>query len=81
MENKMVVEVIYLKRNSFEKKKAITYPEEQARRVYRLTVEKFEKELTSALVCLREDDTDELLRCERTGPVEVVKTAKQRRYK
>ena len=48
------VEVVYLSRGQYDKKKYIQYPsKEEAEAVYIATVKKFKDEKRNALVCLR----------------------------
>jgi hypothetical protein len=48
------VEVVYLLRGQYDKKKYIQYDtKEEAEAIYILTVKKFKKENKNALICLR----------------------------
>lgn len=50
------VEVIYLLRGQYDKRKYIQYPKiEDAEKIYEATIKKFKIEKQAALVCLRTD--------------------------
>jgi hypothetical protein len=65
----LTVEVIYLEKGRYKSRKFVSYPISQAWEVYSDTLEKFEREQTAALVCVRDGLTDSLISCDRTGAV------------
>ncbi len=57
------VEVIYLEKMKYHKRKHEHYPEKEAATMYMRTINKFREDKKNAIICLREEN-HQLLKCE-----------------